>query len=299
MIGKYLGQGMHVISMDEYQADPCPEPSLSSGIIKTLVSECPFKAWFKHPRLNKNYNEANGTSFDMGTVCHALMLEGDDIAEPLDFDDWRTKASKEKAQEARKAGKIPMLRYQYDDAFNIVSSAEEQLAESEIPFTRLRDQGVSESTYIWQERNGVWCRIRPDWVSKDKQYVIDLKFTGLSASPYQYSRQMDNVGYDIQAALYTRGINKIENIEAKFIFFVVETSPPFLACPMTLSPSFMNLGKQKCLTAIDHWKHHLSTNDWPGYPKRICHVDPPGWAETRWEERRFDMEMATQEEEPI
>lgn len=293
---KYKPQGVYKMLMDEYQADPCPEPSLSSGIIKILINECAAKARFNHPRLNPIIQTSNGSKFDLGTACHSLMLEGDNIAEPLDFDDWRTKASKEKAGEVRNAGKIPMLRKQYDEAMLIVSSAEEQLIESDIPFTNLIEQGDSELSYIWKEKNGVWCRIRPDWISKDRKHVVDLKFTGLNASPYDYSRQMDNVGYDIQAAFYTRGIKKIEKVEPKFTFFVIETSPPYLACPMSLAPAFMHLGKQKCLTAIEHWKHHLETNDWPGYPKRICYVDPPGWSATKWEERRFDMDLAAQGE---
>ena len=41
------------MSMDEYHADPCPTPSLSSGIARVLWANTPMHAWFKHPRLNK------------------------------------------------------------------------------------------------------------------------------------------------------------------------------------------------------------------------------------------------------
>ena len=65
--------GVYDLPMAEYHADPCPEPSLSSSIIRLLCSASPLHAWTAHPRLNAAYVAEESDRFDVGTAAHALL----------------------------------------------------------------------------------------------------------------------------------------------------------------------------------------------------------------------------------
>jgi hypothetical protein len=287
--------GIYDLSMEAYQKDPCETPSLTRGMIQALISECPAKAWYGNQRLNSNYKEEVKASFDLGTVCHSLFLEGIDIAEPLDFDSWRTNASKDAAEKARENGKIPLLRENYDRAVKVVKAAEEQLAESELHIFGLRAEGFSEQSYIWQEKNGIWCRVRPDWVSSDTTILLDLKTTSQSADPSSYVRRILDGGTDIQAAFYTRGVEEIEKIAPRFIVMVVEIEEPYLCSFISLSNQFLTLGEQKVKEGMRIWTACMASGEWSGFPKRIMQVDAPPYAIAQWEERKFTAELLAQD----
>ena len=285
--------GIYNLSMEEYQKDPCEVPSLSRGIIKLLVSECPAKAYFAHPRFNPDIIEENKRSWDLGTVVHSLLLEGIDIAEPLNFDNWRTSASKDAAAKSREKGKIPLLVKDYDGALLVVESAKEQLAKSELGITSLQAEGYSEQSCFWKEGD-TWIRIRPDWRSSDNSIIIDLKTTSLSADPGSYVRQILSAGGDIQAYLYQRGIKKLTKKSPAFVFVVVEMEPPYLCSFISLNPQFMELGKSKVKEGIAKWEYCIASGEWVGYPNRIAYLDAPPWALSQWEERRLIGQIAEQ-----
>ena len=97
--------GVHLLSMESYQRDPCPSPSLSSHIAHRLITQSPLHAWYAHPRLNPRYVEEDSTAFDLGSCAHALLLEGEDSIAVIEADDWRTKVAKEARAKAR--SKLP------------------------------------------------------------------------------------------------------------------------------------------------------------------------------------------------
>ncbi len=51
----------------------------------------------------------------------------------------------------------------------------------------------------------------------------------------------------------------------------------------------MDLGKQKVEYGIFLWHEHLTRNEWPGYPSKVCWVDPPEWALAAWENRAMEL----------
>ena len=105
-----MTEGIHNIPEEEYHADPCPEPSLSRSTVKALLTLSPAHVFHGNRRLNPDYVEpANESKFDIGNACHALLLEGEDIAEVVEADSWRTKAAKEKRDEIYAAGRTPLL----------------------------------------------------------------------------------------------------------------------------------------------------------------------------------------------
>ena len=278
--------GVYKISLEEYHADPAPQPSLSRSTIIDLLNRSAGHAWFNHPRLNPNYQKDEGEKkFDIGQAAHPLLLEGIDNVCVIEADNWMTKVAKEKRNEAREQGKIPLLLHQFEEVKKMVESAQRQiLACKELGITDLQTDGDSETSYIWQE-NETWLRVRPDWVSKDHKLIIDYKTTGISVNPSELGRHIVNMAYDVQDSLYSRGVKAVHDVDPKFIFIFQEIEEPYFCSFIGLPPGFMEMGKQKVEYGIFLWQECMTRNEWLAYPNRICWIDLPEWASFAWEKR--------------
>jgi len=101
--------------MDVYLNDP----SISAGILKSMLDECPLAAWHRS-WLNPNRKPETSDAMSLGTVIHAALLENNfDVAEVVDPKDypgvrggiprgWTTDLIKAKRDSIIAAGKIPL-----------------------------------------------------------------------------------------------------------------------------------------------------------------------------------------------
>ena len=277
--------GCHRIPAAEYLTDCCPAPSLSASLAHVLLSSSPWHAWTQHPRLNPAYQTEQSEAYDLGTAAHAYILEGTTGCVLVEASDWRTKAARDQRDAARLAGRVPILATRWSDVQAMATALRAQLAshEAPIPFTG----GMPEPTLMWQE-DDVWCRARLDWLHEDRRWVDDLKTTSGSAHPAAWTRSaLYANGYDVQAALYRRGIKAVFGTEAEIRFVVQENFPPYALSVIGLGPEAMALAEKKVEHAIVVWRDCLQTGVWPGYPTRICWADLPPWEETRWLEREY------------
>jgi PDDEXK-like domain of unknown function (DUF3799) len=277
--------GIYDMPMADYLQDPCPEPSLSSSVAHLLCSASPVHAWTAHRRLNPTYQAGDDERFDIGTASHALLLEGAAAVEVIDAKDWRTAAAKLARDVAREAGKIPILAARWDDVQALVRATRNQLAAHSakpIPFT----DGRAEETLCWQE-GPIWCRARTDWFHSDHATIDDFKSTGASANPEVWTRTMFGMGYDVQAALYSRGVRATFGTRPTFRFVVVETSPPYGLSVVSLAPDAMEMADRKVQYAIDTWTQCLAKDSWPGYTNEVAWAEAPPWEIGRWMDREY------------
>ncbi len=284
--------GSYRMTNEEYHKDSCVEPSLSRSTIKDFLYECPAKGWFNHPRLNPNFKADEGESkFDLGTAAHSLLLEGVDNVWVVEETDWRKKTAQEARELAKKEGKTALLKHQYARVFDMLIAAREQISScKELGIKNLREDGDSELSYFWQEED-VWLKIRPDWISKDRKLILDYKTTDNSVNPDGLERHITNLGYDIQASLYSRGVKAIEGTSPKFIFVFQETSEPYFCSFVGLPPEFMALANSKVEFAIGLWRTCLAMNHWPAYPSRVAWIEPPPWALAAWERKAQEISL--------
>jgi len=286
-----LKQGIYKITNENYHQHFCDVPTLSTGVIKDLL-DSPARCWFNHPKLNPDYvKPEHERKFDLGSAVHDYVLERAEHIEVINgFDDWKTKKARELADEATKAGKIPLLEKQCATVSAIsVSIIRTILNCAELMIDNLNDDGEAELTYVWNE-NGVWLKTRPDWISKDKKLILDLKTVGQSANPNEFSNKAVSLGYDTQSALYRRGSNAINGIEPEFVFIVVEIEPPYMASVVSLSAEFQELGRQKVESAIGLWRWCLRNNKWPGYEtSRIAWCECKPYHISDWENKKYDI----------
>ena len=270
--------GIYSISLTEYVADPCPEPSLSASVAHTLITESPIHAFVQHPRLNKGRIDGGSTKMDIGTIVHGLVLEGDESRLVIvEADDWRTKVAKETRDEARRVGLVPVLAGDMGMIREIAAAATSAIANSELAEAFTPTAGKAEQTMVWQEGD-IWLRSRPDWLTNDHHLIIDLKTTAGSAEPTAWLRTMLGCGNDLQAVLGLRGIHKLDpKARCQFVFWVVEQNPPYASSFIGLSPQFLEMSEHKLQRAMQLWNDCTLMNCWSGYPSQICWMEPPNW----------------------
>lgn len=270
------------IPMDAYIRDPAKEPSLNATSARVLLAQSPMHCWHASPRLNPKWQQDDSKAADFGTVVHHILLGEDDReVQVIQADNFKTKAAQEQQQLARLEGKIPILASKFEEATLVATRAREQLEGTEL--RGILGAGNAELTLIAEEA-GIWTRCRPDWWTKDREIMLDVKTTGMSAEPNGFVRQIINMGYDLQAVIAMNGAARLTGKRPKFVFSVIEQDPPYALSLIGLSPEMEDLAERKLDYARQLWAHCLQKNQWLGYPSRICWAEPPAYHRASVEE---------------
>src|SRR6266446_227190 len=148
--------GIYTIPASEYHQDPCVQPSLSAHIATILIQQSPLHAKSTHPRLTENPVREEAAHLDLGRLCHALMLEGEDIAVIIEADNYRTKAAQEARDAARLAGKCPLLAHEMVEVTAMMQACRTQLDAHKDASDAFRN-GKPEQVLVWKEFNSIWC----------------------------------------------------------------------------------------------------------------------------------------------
>lgn len=280
----FLPAGLHYgVPAGRYHADPCEFPSASAGILQTLMSWSAAHAWHAHPRLNIEYEAEQKDVFDYGTAAHSLLLEGDasNLAE-IDANDYRTKDARAAKEDARAAGKTPILARQLRTVCAMVAEAERAVKKSEL--AGIFQRGKPEVTAIWQERD-LWFRSRFDWLTDDHRLIIDYKTT-TKAEPDAFIRgPLVQLGYDLRAAFYLRALRACGGPEnAKFVWLVQEVTGRYECSVIGMGPQMAEIAERKIDYAVALWARCMETGIWNGYPNRICYAELPAWNVSNFEE---------------
>lgn len=285
--------GLHPnVPSDQYHADAVTDqPSLSSSMAKILLSQSPAHARAAHPKLNPDYQRKGEEKFAVGTVVHALLLQGIEIADVLAFPDYKTNAAKEAKALSLEHGRIPLLSHQAHDVEQMVASVKERLPLMNVA-PPLLSEGKPELTMVWEEA-GVTCRARIDWLRDDLTAVDDIKTTTRSAKGEKWSRgPLYDHGADIQACLYKRGIKALTGADPEWRWIVVETEPPYELSVISPGRDVLALANEKVDKALRLWRECLATDTWPGYSNDVFEAELPPWHESQWLEAEAREDVA-------
>ena len=251
--------------------------AMSSGLCHTLLSQSPA-----HARYRQLHPTASTPAMDLGTVAHQLLLEGNENRVVLvDADDWRTKAAREGREAAYAAGRLPLLAKTMAEVRIMADVADTFIQTSEI--SRIFAHGFPEMTFVWHEGD-VRCKARPDWISASMEVIVHFKTTGRSANPESFGSHLVEMGYDLAAAFYDRGLRNITGQDPSGIssyFLVQETAAPYACSLLGLAPSLMEIAMVKVEHAIQVWTQCVTAQHWPGYPTRTCHIEARSWQITQ------------------
>lgn len=273
--------GLVAMPPEQYHADPCAAPSLSSSIAHLLVAKSPAHAWLAHPKLGAQPVESTA-AMDEGTLLHELILRPSEAQQRLvvvTADNWRTKAAQEQRDTARAEGKLALLER---DLMAALQASVEILR-------RFRDLGVvlsgaSEVAAFWQERASdgtvVQCRGMFDHVLRTEGVIYDLK-KSRTAHPKAIRKHVEGYGYHIQATAYRRALEQIEPGHAgrvQFRWLFVEATAPYGVTVAEPAGSMRALGDACWSQAVDTWAQCLATGEWPAYPREVQRIEASPWA---------------------
>jgi exodeoxyribonuclease VIII len=141
----------------------------------------------------------------------------------------------------------------------------------------LTQPGVAEEAIHWHDPDlGVDCRCRPDWLTSDG-WILDLKST-VSANPRRFRWQAWDLGYDIQAWWYLRGLERGLGIKPQgFVFGAVEKRRPWVSTPILATEALLQRGRGRAELAVAQLLEAQRTGVWPGYlpAGQLADLDPP------------------------
>lgn len=246
------------VSNRAYHADP----ALGSTSLKTLATRTP--AHYQHEKANPKTSDA----FDLGTVVHSIILEGDDsVMRVCPFPAWTTKAAKDARDEARADGKIPLLT---KDWLQVLNMRDAVMAH---PLARAAFTGHKAEESVFWEEGDLMLKCRPDaW---KPGLLVDLKTT-VNADPREFGKTAYNFGYHQSAAHYQDGVEALTGERLPFLFVLVEKTAPYLVSVVELDPEALAAGHAMNSRAKAIYRTCTQTGVWYGYESEDP-IELPHW----------------------
>ncbi|MGL4240275.1 MAG: hypothetical protein ACRCTI_04100, partial [Beijerinckiaceae bacterium] len=255
--GQVVEPGFWLMSPDDYHADPCPQPSLSSSGINTILQRSPLHLWREHPKLGAVGDLDSSAAADFGTVAHSMVLGAGREFAVVDADSWRTNDAKKQRDEARARGATPILIEQHQRATDLAANLVESIRECDGAEAFFDPACASEVVAIWRESNGIWCRAMMDRFSLSPigglLRIYDLKTTKMPLDAVSLGRHIVASGYDVQSCWYERGVETLCPEMAgrtRFTFVFAEGDHPFCSRAAECGGQMRSTAEQKVLAAL-------------------------------------------------
>ena len=281
------------MSFADYLGDPAPEPSVTAGILRELLTGTPRHVYERTPRLNARAEVESKAEFDLGSAAHALFVGHGADLDVIQADNWRTNAAKDQRVTSYQAGHTPILEKDFARVSAMADAATRQFGQHAAIGLLLKAM-QREATIIWNEV-GVTNRCRPDFVSSAPSgtaaVIVHYKTTATRLSPAALPRYAAGAGWDLTAAHYAAGVAALTGHEPRQFFAVQENTPPYLGVVIELDPIFVACGTMCRELALVIWARCLRENVWPGYPSGTLRLECPPWHEsmmTAWKDAALE-----------
>ncbi|MCC6918924.1 MAG: PD-(D/E)XK nuclease-like domain-containing protein [Alphaproteobacteria bacterium] len=263
-----------------YHADPCPVPSLSSGVAKAMLRS-PAHGYVAHPRLTKQKPLSSNVDRDKGSAFHTLALGSGPPIVVINAPDWKKKKHQNERQAAYARGAAPLLEEHYEHAKAMAQIVRPMLVDW------CGKDFEPECVIAWREGQA-WCRTMLDAVSRDRLAVLDLKSTAAGAAPDEANKRFFNDDSDIQAAHQERGLDALDPAgvgRRKIRYLYIENEPPFGVTAVDVTEATMHFARRDVDHAITLWKGCTQSDIWPGYPRVPKRAVEPEWRSRQREDR--------------
>ena len=241
--------------------------ALSQSGAKTLLqSPARFHYERTHPRPPT-------VAMEHGTIAHAIVLGTGPGVAIIDAPDWRTTAAKKAADEAREAGKVPILAKDYERFVAMV----DRLSEHDLAMELLNAATAKEaSIFATCPVTGVPMRGRADALTPT--LVLDYKTTA-KPDARTFGKSASDYGYHIQAGWYLDLLEYLGQPRDGFAFIVQSKTPPYEVAVVELVPSAVNHGRELGIVARERFRDCTASGLWPGAvdPRAVLVVDLPPW----------------------
>jgi len=266
---------VHGMSDAEYHS----KPELSSTEARLLLQSPAKYRWRKdNPPLVDD-----SPKFDIGKAVHAKVLgQGAEVV-VVEADDWRSKAARDARQEARDAGKAPLLTREFE-AVNAMAEAVLSNATARALLSQAGDTEVS----LFTDVDGVPTRSRFAFLPEQsgaRTVAVDLKTT-VDASKKAFEASVARYEYPVQRAWYLDDWRVLTGeTNAEMVFCAVEKEPPYLVATYQVPTVWAEKGHVMAQRARELWAECTASGVWPGYPEQIQLLDEPVWHVYDFEEK--------------
>ena len=242
---------------------------LKSHISKSALDvfhESPYKYWWKY--LSGKYVEETTKTFDFGKASHGFVLEPNKwneefVVSPTFKGDGSMKR-RENFKETH-SDKTIISMSEYETLKRMRDVLENDRTVRDLLFV---SDKIVEKSFFWQNpETGIFCKCRPDQISKQ---IIGLDYkTTEDASTNGFPYHAKKYRYRNQAAIYSEGLlhNGIE-LDA-FIFIAQEKKPPYLVNYFYATNDTLANGRESFLKDLEDLKICRETNTWPMYGNDI------------------------------
>jgi len=234
------------------------------------------KAWYKstpaHATADKPFRSS--IAFDIGTAVHGWALEG---VLPIEGPESRRgHAWADAKAEAELLETVALTKGDFAKVEQMVNalhgnphihkllSHKERICEASVfaqhPDTKLR------------------MKARPDLYIESKGLIVDIKTTQ-SAEPHQFTRQMAQLGYSLQAAWYVRTLQLAGLKAERFLFANVEKEPPYATSIVEVGENLMQHDLEIVERVLSEIKQAEETETYTtGWPPVFVVDELPPWA---------------------
>jgi len=263
----------------EYHADPVKGGSLSYSGAKKLLAEGGPELY----RYEREHPPEPSTEMELGTAAHKLVLGVGRELHEVKFDNYNKNDAKKDRDDARAAGKVPLLTHQMET----VRAMAARLREHDWANNLLTQGGQPEASAFWQDPDtNLWWRCRwdrmPDPDPRRRPILVDYKTTDKGgAGPKKFSKAIADFRYYLQAHVYTAGYNCMfaygTGQLAAFALIAQERVAPYRVAVYELHPNALAKGHQDAARAMAIYRECTENGDWPGYEPDPQVIDLPYW----------------------
>ncbi len=250
-----------------------PESYLSKSVLWELNSSSLFK-WRFHPR------EFSPTpAMQWGSLVDCLTTTPELVEEEIrisPFLSYRTKEAKEWRDEQLAVGKTIITQQQFDEGVK----ASEMLMQTNVQSAEIFDNSLKQ-VIIGAKISGVQFKGLVDLAPVGKDYLVDLKTTGMDFTLEGFSKAFANFGYHVQAGLYLALWNSTHPEDTRQRFKIVwqSSQPPYEVCVTELHRDEIAAGLKTALRLLGKLKHAAQEDHWPMLAENETPIlNRPVWA---------------------
>lgn len=246
------------------------------------VSNSALKVFMQNPKVYHDIyvartRERKPPSKEMilGSLFHALVLEGEIGWKVWSGADRRTKAGKEAWDNfaVESLGFQVLTQEENDTLFAMHDSLWKNDHAAEL----LNAEGDNETSMQWTHPSGVKLKCRWDRLCHNGTQV-DIK-TVSDPSPEFFAKSVDKFRYDVQAAFYSQGLESLAEFrDTPFRFIAVCTEWPHECYVYRLPEDALQIGHETVNRELADLARRHRENDWVDpYMRGVNEVNLPAW----------------------
>jgi len=237
-----------------------------------------IEAFHKQYILGEKQNVSN-PAFDIGTYYHTAVLEPETLdAECAVFLGKMRRGKEWDAFKEEHEGKAIITKSDYAKA--------DRLIQSTLGNTILQNlmEGGEAELSCFTKVQGLDTKVRSDFIDVDRGFIFDLKSTTGNAKDYKsINKKIDDLDYDLSAALYIDAFNTVlgKDVIKDFYWVVATKDEEFANCQVyKATKKNLAVGRAKYMKAIEEIKRGYK-NKWV-FKDTIVNIDPTPWAFDQW-----------------